>query len=195
MQPVVEKDKVIRFKENKIVRDLLDFASSRGMSLNQIAIGEYSQEDREQFVQLIGYSVCGFHELDYVSDLTADMASVRAKKDKSERGRLSRYWLLARRGKKTKMSEKETIKISAEENTEVETICGCGKPAAGTIDLKRTEKDGKVEEHHIEACHECIEGFIAYTELVLDRQKRSYTKKITYENDTTIDIQESNMLM
>ena len=67
-QPVVKVDGVHRFKVNAIVRDLLDFASPRGMSLNEIAMHKYSAEDRRQFAQLIGYSVSGYGELSYVND-------------------------------------------------------------------------------------------------------------------------------
>lgn len=61
----------LRFKENKIVRYLLD---NGGIDLNKIACLEFSQEDQEQFAQLIGYSLSGFAELSYVSDATYDLA-------------------------------------------------------------------------------------------------------------------------
>jgi hypothetical protein len=80
MQPLVKVDKVIRFKANKIVRALLDFASARGMSLNEIAGMEFSQDDRCQLAQLIGYSISGYHELSYVSNARAKAASDEAKK-------------------------------------------------------------------------------------------------------------------
>lgn len=68
-QPVATAaDGVTRFKANKIVRDLLDFASKHGFDLNQIAIRNYPEEDEVQFAQLIGYSVSGFGDLSYVSD-------------------------------------------------------------------------------------------------------------------------------
>src|SRR5258705_7557829 len=58
MQPIVwDKHRVLRFKENRIVSALLNFASNRGMSLNEIACMKFSREDREQLAQLIGYSV------------------------------------------------------------------------------------------------------------------------------------------
>ena len=64
IQPLYKDEHgLVRFKENKIVRQLLDFASSRGMSLNDIAMRDYSQEDRVQFAQLIGYSLSGFGTL------------------------------------------------------------------------------------------------------------------------------------
>ena len=74
----VEKDAhgVVRFHANAIVRHLLDHGK---IDLNQIALLDVSQEDHEQFAQLIGYSICGYHELSYVSDESAAQASERAK--------------------------------------------------------------------------------------------------------------------
>lgn len=80
LQPIIVDDTRAKFKDNEIVRDLLDFASERGMDLNTIAMGDYSQDDQEQFAQLIGYSLTGFHELSYVSDKTALKASKLARK-------------------------------------------------------------------------------------------------------------------
>ena len=39
---------------------------------HNIAVKGFSQEDQEQFAQLIGYSVSGFGDLSYVSDDTFD---------------------------------------------------------------------------------------------------------------------------
>ena len=70
IQPIVTDDKgVLRFKENRIVSDLLDFASNHGFGLNEIACRDYSREDRQQLAQLIGYSLRGYGELrSYVDD-------------------------------------------------------------------------------------------------------------------------------
>lgn len=60
---------VLRFKENRIISDLLDFADDHGFGLNEIACREYSREDRQQLAQLIGYSLRGYGELrSYVDD-------------------------------------------------------------------------------------------------------------------------------
>jgi hypothetical protein len=68
-QPVIIKDGVHRFKENKIVRALLEAASlGEKLDLNMIACMDFSQEDRVQLAQLIGYSVAGFGSLSYVGD-------------------------------------------------------------------------------------------------------------------------------
>lgn len=72
IQPLQLDDKgVLRFKENAIVRHLLD---NGGIDLNNLACLEFSREDREQFAQLIGYSLSGFGELGYVSDDTYAVA-------------------------------------------------------------------------------------------------------------------------
>jgi hypothetical protein len=68
IQPLVKDvDGRIRFKENKIVTFLLENGCS---DMNSLAREDFSQEDREQFAQLIGYSLDGFGTLSYVSDET-----------------------------------------------------------------------------------------------------------------------------
>lgn len=64
IQPIIDG----RFKENKIVRDLLDYAQERGFGLNEIAVKGYSKDDHQQLAQLIGYSVSGYGSLSYVDD-------------------------------------------------------------------------------------------------------------------------------
>lgn len=90
MQPVADDGHgVLRFRENVVVRALLDRDTERGRvypdfparsdgGLNWIAMQGFSQEDQEQFAQLIGYSISGYHELSYVSDESAAEASARA---------------------------------------------------------------------------------------------------------------------
>lgn len=66
IQPLIEDDRgVVRFKPNAIVLHLLDHG---GIDMNQIAALDFSQEDREQFAQLIGYSWSGACDLDYMTD-------------------------------------------------------------------------------------------------------------------------------
>lgn len=66
MQPIIrDKDGTPRFKANAIVRFLLDDGPN---DLNRLARIPFSDEDREQLAQLIGYSVSGFAELSYASD-------------------------------------------------------------------------------------------------------------------------------
>ena len=67
MQPIErDSDGVVRFRANAIVRWLLDAGP---FDMNQIGLlPGISQEDREQFYQLIGYSVSGYGELGLVSE-------------------------------------------------------------------------------------------------------------------------------
>jgi hypothetical protein len=76
-QPLAADDGgIVRFKENQIVRKLLD-RSREGLKtdLNDIACMEFPQEDRQQFAQLIGYSLSGYGELSYVDDAAYHVAS------------------------------------------------------------------------------------------------------------------------
>lgn len=54
-----------RFKSNAIVAFLLDAGP---YDMNKLAAMNFSDEDRAQFAQLVGYTVNGFGELSYVSD-------------------------------------------------------------------------------------------------------------------------------
>lgn len=72
VQPLIkDNDRILRFKQNAIVRYLLDAGP---FDLNHLAIIPFSQEDKEQFAQLIGYSLSGFGNLSYVSDETYNRA-------------------------------------------------------------------------------------------------------------------------
>ena len=72
MQPIViDEHGVKRFKKNAIVRYLIDHGS---IKLQDIAHLEFSQEDREQFAQLIGTSLSLVGDLPYVSDETYAIA-------------------------------------------------------------------------------------------------------------------------
>lgn len=62
---IINKKGIIRFKENKIVTYLLD---KSGINLNTLYALGFEAEDMAQFAQLIGYSVGGFSELEWVSD-------------------------------------------------------------------------------------------------------------------------------
>ena len=82
IQPLVtDEHGVIRFKANAIVQHLLDHG---GIDMNQIAILNFSREDREQFAQLIGYSHSGASDLGYVSSETIDVAKMMLDAGKSE---------------------------------------------------------------------------------------------------------------
>jgi hypothetical protein len=83
MQKLVWDDKVIRFQKNSIVEYLLD---NGGIDMNDIArLPNISQADREQFAQLIGYSVSGFGNLSYVSKKTVKKADKKAAKMMKEK--------------------------------------------------------------------------------------------------------------
>ena len=57
MQPVeVDGSGTHGFRENKVVTYLLD---KGGKNLNDLALVDFPKEDRDQFTQLIGYSVSG----------------------------------------------------------------------------------------------------------------------------------------
>jgi hypothetical protein len=82
MQPLVRDEHgTARFKGNAIVRFLLDNGPH---NLNSIARRkDFSQEDRDQFAQLIGYSRCGFCDLSYVSEEAKDAADAMKVSDGS----------------------------------------------------------------------------------------------------------------
>lgn len=61
----ISKDGVLRFRPNAIVRFLLD--SHPSANLNTLAMMPFSDEDRAQLAQLIGYSVNGYLELSYAA--------------------------------------------------------------------------------------------------------------------------------
>ena len=68
MQPIERDDQgIVRFKMNRIVRRLLDCARIQGYSINEIVAdledGDFTEDDHDQFMQLIGYSVSGFGDV------------------------------------------------------------------------------------------------------------------------------------
>lgn len=82
IQPVKEDDRgVLRFIGNSIVQKLLDDGS---FDLNDIATWDATREEREQFAQLIGYSLSGFGDLSYVSRETYEAASKMSKGEANE---------------------------------------------------------------------------------------------------------------
>lgn len=72
IQPLQYNDKgVLRFKANAIVQYLLD---NGGIDLNKIACLDFSKEDRQQFAQLIGYSLSGYATLSYTDNASCEAA-------------------------------------------------------------------------------------------------------------------------
>lgn len=87
MQPLYQDpDNRWRFHGNQIVEHLLEHG---GIDLNELAVCNFSQEDWEQFAQLIGYSLDGFSELSYVREATYQQASRQAGSEKTmDQGRI-----------------------------------------------------------------------------------------------------------
>ena len=81
IQPLEDVNGVLRFKQNTLVHRLLDFATSRGLSLNELLPGA-PPEDAEQLAQLIGYSHSGAPS--YVSSEVLDAAMVMHEAGQSE---------------------------------------------------------------------------------------------------------------
>lgn len=76
MQPLeVDNEGVIRFKRNAIIDRLFN---ERIISLNTIAMWDVPTEDREQFWQLLGYSVSGYGDLSFVRKKTIQEADEKA---------------------------------------------------------------------------------------------------------------------
>lgn len=84
MQPLaIDAYGTLRFKENPIVRKLLDYATEHGYGLNEIALDEFEAEDQMQLAQLIGYSLSGYGSLSYVTDESYDRATAAAPKQEA----------------------------------------------------------------------------------------------------------------
>lgn len=76
MQPIyMDKNGVVRFAENKIVKYLSETPMG---NLNNIAGLSFSDRDRRQFAQLIGYSVSGYGDLPYVTTEHCELADKQA---------------------------------------------------------------------------------------------------------------------
>lgn len=76
---------VFRFKENRIVRWMLD-QGRMGLrfDLSMVSACGFSSEDLMQFAQLLGYSVSGFCELYYVTNEAADRACAQVDRLEAE---------------------------------------------------------------------------------------------------------------
>lgn len=69
---------VVRFHPNKIVQYLLD---NGGLDLNDLARVDFPDVDREQFHQLIGYSVSAWGGLSATTDETRRAVEIRREMD------------------------------------------------------------------------------------------------------------------
>lgn len=65
MQEITIADGVARFRANEIVRYILEKGP---FDMNHLAGRDFTQADKMQFAQLIGYSVAGFGELSYAAN-------------------------------------------------------------------------------------------------------------------------------
>lgn len=88
IQPIDDVKGVKRFRQNKIVRFLLD---NGGHDLTRLTSMPFDDGDWEQFVQLLGYSLSGVSELSFVSDDTFDVAERMAESGETEEQ--ARLWL------------------------------------------------------------------------------------------------------
>ena len=75
MQPIEWVDGAIRFRKNKIISDMFNAGL---IDLNKIACLSYSDEDRMQLAQLLGYSVSGFGDLPYAKPSVVKKADKKA---------------------------------------------------------------------------------------------------------------------
>ena len=75
MQPVHLDLEQPRFVPNKLVKYLLEHG---GIDMNKLATLDFPKEDRQQFAQLIGYSVEGYGTLSYADAAVYETASRRA---------------------------------------------------------------------------------------------------------------------
>jgi hypothetical protein len=75
----------VRFHPNAIVDFLYEWCKSKGMGMNELAMMNFSKEDRQQFAQLIGYSLCGYGELQsYVDDDAYNQAELMYRENLTE---------------------------------------------------------------------------------------------------------------
>ena len=102
----LDKNGDARFKENKIVRYLLD---NGRIDLNKLACIDFSQEDREQFAQLIGYSLFRYGELSYVRNETYESACRMFEFGKTEAE--AKIEIFEEIVKKTRLNLKEIVPI------------------------------------------------------------------------------------
>lgn len=76
IQPIISyENRVIRFKENQIVRDLFDTHPS--LDMQAITKRDYSETDRQQFAMLIGHTISGFNKLSYANDDVYNAVNVK----------------------------------------------------------------------------------------------------------------------
>jgi hypothetical protein len=86
-QPFVMESGILKFKQNKIIRKMLDICTKHGYSLNEIYDdfpNDENDDDCIQLFQLIGYSVGSYLDIGRIDTKEANrtMRSVREFKKK-----------------------------------------------------------------------------------------------------------------
>ena len=103
IQPLYEDEHgTLRFKENAIVRYLLDKGP---FDLNDLSAKSFGDEEWSHFAQLIGYSLGGYGSLSYSNDETYAIASSMHDNKKSEMGTRLEYYENLVEGLKEKLRE------------------------------------------------------------------------------------------
>lgn len=111
IQPLYQDENgTLRFKSNAIVEYLLDNGK---IDLNQIAAMDFTQNDREQFSQLHGYSLGGFGELSSTSNETY-YAAVKMHENPEMNELQARYDSLLEQFESLKNALQEPMRLLAE---------------------------------------------------------------------------------
>jgi hypothetical protein len=76
---------VVRFKSNELVDALFEHGCKTGLSMNELFDMNFTNEDRMQFAQLLGYSVFGYCDLSYVSEESAEYVTNKVEKIMKEK--------------------------------------------------------------------------------------------------------------
>ena len=83
MQPVmIDQDGIVRFKQNRIVRQLIDKGSRAGFGIGEIkagvAAGTFDADEHMQLIQLAGINVDSYCSCSFVSKQSAGQATAAA---------------------------------------------------------------------------------------------------------------------
>lgn len=69
VQPLIKDEHgVVRFKANAIVVAMWKHGSKTGFGMNELQAMDFTKEDRQQFGQLLGYSLDGYYNLSYTTE-------------------------------------------------------------------------------------------------------------------------------
>jgi hypothetical protein len=91
IQPLaIDAHGVMRFKGNAIVQHLLD--THQSCDMNRLACMDFTDDDRQQFAQLIGYSLSGYGELHYVDDNAYEAAAKMEDRPDLSEEKSSKHW-------------------------------------------------------------------------------------------------------